>query len=379
MGRSAPAEDATARAKAEAVRPPRKKSPGRPSHSFPPVVRCLQVKDWPEADRTAWQEACRAGGLLTEPEPAVHYAENTRRKGADGWGRFLNYLDLAGELEHDETPAQRLTADRVGRFVVSMRGRLRAVSVFCNVCDLARVATWLAPGRDWSWIRRHPAVPRNREVRASRRPIVPHEPHLLLFAALQYCRKAEREALSPRNAIRFRDGLIIAFATWSVLRRKNLAEMEIGTHLCIGDGSMRVVFERTKNGQPVDSLVPDFLRPFIEKYLQKYRPFLMRGAAGSARLWINIYGEPLAGEACLHLFSRMGVRLIGKRISVHKTRYAYATTQLNLDPKQRDIVSAGLAHGGTSSVERSYDRSGPEGVSEAWMRVLRRRRRLTHA
>lgn len=105
----------------------------------------------------------------------------------------------------------------------------------------------------------------------------------------------------------------------------------------------------------------------------------MRGAAQSERLWMNIYGEPLAGEACLHLFGRMGVRLIGKRISVHKTRYAYATTQLNLDPKRRDIVSAGLAHRGTSSVERAYDRSGPEGVSNAWMRVLRRRRRSTHA
>jgi integrase len=306
------------------------------------------------------------------------YAENTRRKAADGWGRFLNFLDLAGELEQGETPAQRLTADRVGQFIVSLRGRLRAVSVLCIVSDLARAATWLAPGQDWSWIRRHPAVPRNREVRASRRPIIPHEPHLLLFAALQYCRQAEQQALSPPNAVRYRDGLIIAFATWSVLRRTNLAEMEIGTHLRISDGSMRVVFEQIKNGQPVDSLVPDFLRPFVEKYLQIYRPYLMRGAAQSAHLWINIYGEPLVGEGYMHLFSRMGVRLIGKPISTHKTRYAYATTQLNLDPKRRDIVSAGLAHRGTSSVERAYDRSGPEGVSEAWMKVLRRRRTFTH-
>ena len=162
-----------------------------------------------------------------------------------------------------------------------------------------------------------------------------------------------------------------------MLRRTNLAEMEIGTHLRISDGSMRVVFERIKNGQPVDSLVPDFLRPFIEKYLDIYRPYLMRGAAQSAHLWINIYGEPIAGEGYMHLFGRMGVRLIGKRTSVHKTRYAYASAQLNLDPKRRDIVSAGVAHRGTSSVEKAYDRSGPEGVSEAWMRVLRQRRRST--
>jgi hypothetical protein len=158
-----------------------------------------------------------------------------------------------------------------------------------------------------------------------------------------------------------------------VLRRKNLAQIEIGTHLRIGNGSMRVVFEQIKNGQPVDSLVADFLRPFIEKYLQIYRPYLMRGAADSARLRINIYGEPLAGEGYMHLFSRMGLRLIGKRISVHKTRYAYATTQLNLDPERRDIVSAGLAHRG------AYDRSGLEGASEACMRVLRRRRGFTHS
>src|SRR4051794_31961435 len=122
LGRPAPSQDEAARAKAETVRSSRKKPAGRPSASFPPAVRCLQVKDSPDADRTAWQEACRSGGLLTEPGPAMLYAENTRRKAADGWGRFLNFLDLAGELEQGETPAQRLTADRVGQFIVSLRG-----------------------------------------------------------------------------------------------------------------------------------------------------------------------------------------------------------------------------------------------------------------
>ncbi len=355
----------------------RAKPPGRPRESFPPLVRRMPVEAWPAPDRSAWEAACRPAGLLDEAGAANLLASQTRAKRAGEWGRFLSYLDWSRQLDPAESPARRLTPERVGGYIRSLRARLRDSSVWCQINDLSYTAPLLAPGHDWSWIRRHQALPSTREVRAARKPIEPPDPNRLLYGALQYCRQAEAEAPSVTTAIRFRDGLIIAFATWSALRRKNLAEMEIGRHLRIGDGVMRIVFEQTvKNGETIDWIVPDLLRPYVETYLEQYRPLLLRGGEGTARLWINRFGKPLAYEALRPLFEQMGIRLTGKPMTVHGTRYAYATAVLTLDPRDAPIVSGGLAHRGTGSVNKFYDRSGTDGVSRAWLKALRRRRRF---
>ena len=199
-------------------------------------------------------------------------------------------------------------AVRAAHAAVGMRARLRDVTVWYQINDLSYFMPMIAPGQDWSWVRRHPAMPTLREVRASRRPIIPPNATLLFFRALQYCRQAEAAPLSPPNAVRFRDGLIIAFATWSVLRRKNLAEMEIGEHLRVHDGAMRMVFDQSiKNGEVIDSPVPELLHPYLESYLRHYRPVLLKGDIGSASsLWINCYGTALAYTALRPLFNRMG-------------------------------------------------------------------------
>jgi site-specific recombinase XerD len=132
-----------------------------------------------------------------------------------------------------------------------------------------------------------------------------------------------------------------------------------------------------KNGEVIDSPVPEILHPYLETYLRQYRPVLLKGDIGSASsLWINCYGTALAYTALRPLFNRMGIRLIGRPMSVHSTRHAYATTTLSLDARDIEVAGAGLAHSSTSSVNRYYDRSGTGGVSKTWLKVIGRRRRF---
>jgi integrase/recombinase XerD len=355
----------------------RRMAPGRPSESFPPLVRRMPVEQWPAPDRLAWEEACRPSSLFTVAGSASRLAPITRSKRAGEWGRYLSYLRELGQLDPSEPTAQRLTSDRLAGYIGSLRKRLRDISVWHQINDLSYFVPLIAPGQDWSWIRRHPAMPTLRAVRVSRKPISPPNPAVVFFRALQYCRQAEADPLSITNAVRFRDGLIIAFAVWSVLRRKNLAEIEIGEHFRINGEVMRIVFDRSvKNGEVIDSPVPESLLPYLESYLRRYRPLLLKGAVGSTSLWINAYGTSLAYTAFLHLFHRMGNRLIGRPISVHSVRFAYATSELNLDPRNAQIVSAGLAHRSTASVNRFYDQSAISGVNKAWLKVLGARRRF---
>ena len=66
----------------------------------------------------------------------------------------------------------------------------------CQIDDLGYMAALIAPGQDWSWLRRHPDLPTAAEVRASRKPIAPPDPIQLLFGALHCYQLREPDNLS---------------------------------------------------------------------------------------------------------------------------------------------------------------------------------------
>jgi hypothetical protein len=92
-------------------------------------------------------------------------------------------------------------------------------------------------------------------------------------------------------------------------------------------------------------------------------------------LWVNQWGERLAATALRRVFQRLGKRTIGRPINVHVTRHALATTIMTPDPRDLEVASAALAHRGTTSLNRVYDRSGAETADAAWKAVLRDRKR----
>ena len=126
----------------------------------------------------------------------------------------------------------------------------------------------------------------------------------------------------------------------------------------------------------IDTVVPEFLHPYLHEYLVRFRPMLLWGHSDTDFLWINRDGEPLDYTAFRLVFERTGSRILGKPISVHSVRYAYATAVLNADPRDTEVVSAGLAHRTSSTVNQFYDKSGTDGVNRAWMRLLRAKARI---
>jgi hypothetical protein len=61
--------------------------------------------------------------------------------------------------------------------------------------------------------------------------------------------------------------------------------------------------------------------------------------------------------------------LLGRPITVHSTRHAMATARLTADPTDIAMASAGLAHRGTTSVNRVYDKSGGDTANAIWTGV----------
>ena len=125
----------------------------------------------------------------------------------------------------------------------------------------------------------------------------------------------------------------------------------------------------TKNGEVIDSLIPEFLIPYFRDYRDRHRPVLLRGVADCTALWINREGRPLAAEALPRVFELNGRRLIGRSMTVHSPRHALATTMMDADPRNLRLTSAALTHRGAKSVNEVYDRSGIRSASQIWSRL----------
>jgi len=78
----------------------------------------LPFSQWPLADKRLWQQAmthhddpfCSAAG--------AHLSERSRRQYQYGWRRFLGFLTLDEPTALEIAPAERLTKERVKRFVL---------------------------------------------------------------------------------------------------------------------------------------------------------------------------------------------------------------------------------------------------------------------
>jgi hypothetical protein len=99
------------------------------------------------------------------------------------------------------------------------------------------------------------------------------------------------------EAIRYRDGLMIALLAFIPLRRKNLAALEIGRHLIRESNGWFVIVLRTetkKNSSCIEFAIPELLIPYLAAYLDIVRPRMLR------RPTCNALGEPV--RRCSRLF-----------------------------------------------------------------------------
>src|SRR5262249_32398712 len=75
--------------------------------------RSLSVSEWPDADRRAWEEACRPSLRLKPGGVARHLAEVSRNDFARRYGAFLGFLRRNDRLEPHPGAATQVTLPNV--------------------------------------------------------------------------------------------------------------------------------------------------------------------------------------------------------------------------------------------------------------------------
>ena len=115
-------------------------------------TRSLPLHLWPQADRNAWNEACRPATRLKPGGRAGHLRPVTREDHAQQYGYFLGFLDRNGLLELDRPAAVNVTAAKVEAYLAELKARVSSTTVHSRICRLRRAAQYMAPARDLTWL-----------------------------------------------------------------------------------------------------------------------------------------------------------------------------------------------------------------------------------
>jgi integrase/recombinase XerD len=146
------------------------------------------------------------------------------------------------------------------------------------------------------------------------------------------------------------------------MRLKNLTGLAIGQHLVFDghDYQVKLPAAETKTGRPYIAAVPHELTPYIDRWLQVYRPLPLT-AAGKARfvgmtnhLWLARSGRPMSSNAIRSQIESRTTRAFGKAIWPHLFRDCAVTELVDSAPEEIGIAPDLLGHAGLQTTRKHY-------------------------
>jgi integrase/recombinase XerD len=226
--------------------------------------------------------------------------------------------------------------------------------------SLYGAARTMMPKTNWVWLRDmktrlYSAAPRGNSVR----PVITSVQLTDLgIALMEESKIAVDKPIKMGDAVRYRDGLIIALWGYVPLRHKNFAPIEIGRDLIKEDGNLSIVIppEETKTKTYIGFAIPDELRERLSTYLNHVRRRMLR-RSGCKALWVSPKGGPLSYSAFGPVMTRHTTERLGIRVTPHDARDAAATTWAIAAPHQIGIARDLLAHADLRTTTKYYNRA----------------------
>ena len=337
--------------------------------------RALPLQLWPQADRNAWNAACRPGSRLKPGGRAGHLRPVTREDHAEQYAYFIGFLERNGLLEMDGPAAANVTADKVDAYLADLKSRMSAMTVHSRICRLRRAANYMAPGRDFGWLAEIAkdlalvARPRSKFDR-----LVLSE--VLVRAGLKLIHEVEcrRDLTKLAPACRVRNGLIVALLAFCPIRRKNFAGLEIGRSFVKIRGKWWILLSasETKEKRADERPVNELLTPIIERYLDQYRPVLARSANPPAALWLSANdGKPLTDKEVTSIIGKSTLSTSGVRVTPHLFRTSTASTAAVYGGRNPHLASALLHHTDPRFTNEHYNRATCLSAAENFRKIVR--------
>jgi integrase len=334
----------------------------------------LPLHLWPDADRNAWNTACRPAERLRPGGAAGHLKPVTRDDFARRYGCFLSFLDRRGLLHSDEPAAANLTVDNVVAYIEELKDRVSSVTVYGSIYKLRRAAQFIDPKRHITWL-----VDIERDLALEMRPrskfdrIVTIE--VLVEAGLTLIHQAES---SPKmtelaRACQVRNGLMVALLALCPIRLKNFVALEIGRSFLQIQGTWWIVLSagETKENRPDERPIHQLLTPFIDGYLGRHRPVLARTSIALSALWLSTDGAPISYAQVQKVFKTTTLATVGIAMSPHLFRTSAASTAATHGGENPYLASALLHHTHPAVTNAHYNRATSLTAAESLRQIVR--------
>jgi integrase len=335
--------------------------------------RSLLVHEWPDADRRAWDDACRPGSRLKPGGVASYLAEVSRDDFSRRYGAFLGFLQRSGRLERDVgAAATQVTLANVEAYINDLTARVRSVTVWNCIYKLRRAAELLAPTADFSWlaeIEKDLALVMQPRSKFDRLVFTDR----LVEAGLTLVAEAQSFANNDLARARgVRNGFMIALLALCPIRLKNFAALEIGHTFKQVHGSWWIALPGpiTKSRRADERRVPEWLNKAIDLYLSQSRPVLLQSKHTTDALWISsTTGRPMTKKNLGILVSKVTLATLGKDVSPHLFRTAAASTAAAYGGSTPHLASAILSHTDPRVTEEHYNRASSAVASEIYASI----------
>jgi site-specific recombinase XerD len=318
--------------------------------------RTLKAGEWPDADRVAWEAACKRSNRLRKGGSASYLGLNSQEEYARRYGLFLGFLKQKGLLDLTAPAAGHVTPENIRLYRDDLASRVRSVTAWNSISMVHRLARFIAPGKDFSWLREidndlafvmQPRSKLNRFVLAER----------LVEAGLKMIDQARQPPRAQfKRARAIRNGLMLALWTLCPSRRKNFATLEIGKTFRQLNGKWWITIDvkETKTRQrPEERPIADWMTPYIYLYINEARPvLLMKAKVETNALWISDKtGRPMTKHYFTSLISQVTKNTVGVSISPHLFRTAAATTAALAKGDMPNLGTPLLGHTGRATTE----------------------------
>lgn len=323
-----------------------------------PDRKCLKVEEWPPTDREGWAYATRTADILDDSGLASHWSEQSRHKNRRGYGRWLTFLHHHQPNVLNLNPAERVTKENVRQYLNFLESHnLADYTIVGRIAELTAVISKMVPNEEWNWL--YTLIGR---LRSQARPKADKRPKLLPTSdlyqfGLRHMREAEQDRITLPwlRAVQYRDGLMIALLAARPLRRGNLASIRLGQHLVRRSNDWHLLFEahEVKNRRPLEFTFPSDLAPYLERYLNHWRPHLLQDQEIN-NLWVTRYGQPLSDDMTYVRITKVTKRAFGTPLNPHLFRDCAATTIAIEDPEHVRSGATILGHASFKTTERNY-------------------------
>jgi site-specific recombinase XerD len=182
----------------------------------------------------------------------------------------------------------------------------------------------------------------------------------LYAIGIQLMAKIENAGLLPRRptkkeAVIYRDGLIISLLAAVPLRRRTLAALTTTQHLVeIGDRwLLDIPAADTKTGRPLEFPLPDDLSRWITLYIARYRDMIPR-AKTHYGLWPSTRGRPMNSGSIYDAVRRRTKEALGIAVNLHRFRFAAGQLWSIADPANVRGVKDLLGQRSFGTTEKHY-------------------------